>query len=53
MRVTDEIWEEASRHYRESQRAALVLRIATSNLFHCLNATTRQVAGAGWQPAER
>jgi AhpD family alkylhydroperoxidase len=46
--VPDEIWDEAARHYDEPQLAALVLWIATTNLFNRLNATTRQVAGAAW-----
>ena len=46
--VPDEIWDEAARHYDERGLAALVLMIATTNLFNRLNATTRQVAGAGW-----
>jgi AhpD family alkylhydroperoxidase len=44
--VPDEIWAEAARHYTEQQLAALVLWIATANLFNRLNATTKQVAGA-------
>jgi len=44
--VPDEIWDEASRHYDEQGLAALILMIATTNLFNRLNATTRQVAGA-------
>jgi len=46
--VPDEIWEEAARHYDEQGLAALILMIATTNLFNRLNATTRQVAGGGW-----
>src|SRR2546421_964669 len=46
--VPDEIWDEASRHYDEQGLAALILMIATTNLFNRLNATTRQVAGAMW-----
>src|SRR5712671_2792188 len=46
--VPDEIWDEVARHYDEAQLAALVLMIATTNLFNRLNATTRQVAGANW-----
>jgi AhpD family alkylhydroperoxidase len=46
--VPDEIWEEAARHYDEQGLAALLLMIATTNLFNRLNAATRQVAGAGW-----
>ena len=43
--VPDEIWEEAARHYSESQLAALVLSIATINAWNRLNVTTRQVSG--------
>jgi AhpD family alkylhydroperoxidase len=43
--VPDEIWAEAARHYTEQELAALVLWIATANLFNRLNATTKQVAG--------
>jgi AhpD family alkylhydroperoxidase len=46
--VPDEIWDEATRHYDEQGLAALILMIATTNLFNRLNATTRQVAGARW-----
>jgi AhpD family alkylhydroperoxidase len=44
--VPDEIWDEAARHYDEQGLAALILMIATTNLFNRLNLTTRQVAGA-------
>jgi AhpD family alkylhydroperoxidase len=44
--VPDEIWAEAAGHYTEEELAALVLWIATANLFNRLNATTRRVAGA-------
>ena len=44
--VPDAIWEEAARHYDEPALAALILSIATTNLFNRLNVTTRQVAGA-------
>lgn len=43
--VPDEIWDEAARYYDEPGLAAIVLTIATTNLFNRLNATTRQVAG--------
>ena len=46
--VPDSIWDEAARHYDEQGLAALILMIATTNLFNRLNATTRQVAGAKW-----
>jgi len=44
--VPDEIWDEAARHYDEEGLAALLLSIATTNVFNRLNAPTRQVAGA-------
>jgi alkylhydroperoxidase family enzyme len=46
--VSDEIWDAAADHYDESQLAALVLWIATTNLFNRLNATVREPAGATW-----
>lgn len=44
--VPAEIWDEAARHYDEKGLAALVLMIATTNVFNRLNVTTRQVAGS-------
>ena len=44
--VPGEIWAEAARHYSERELSALVLWIATANLFNRLNVTTKQVAGA-------
>jgi AhpD family alkylhydroperoxidase len=44
--VPDEIWDEATRHYDEKGLAALLLMIATTNVFNRLNVSTRQVAGA-------
>jgi AhpD family alkylhydroperoxidase len=43
--VPDEIWEEAARHYNERGLAALILAIATTNVFNRINVPTRQVAG--------
>lgn len=43
--VPDEIWREASRHYSENVLAAIVLSIATINLWNRLNVATRQVTG--------
>ena len=43
--VTDEVWEEATRHYDEKQLAAIVIHIAAINAWNRLNVTTRQVAG--------
>ena len=43
--VPDEIWDEAARHYDERELAALVLAIASINVWNRLNVTTRQIAG--------
>ncbi|HLJ36445.1 MAG TPA: carboxymuconolactone decarboxylase family protein [Ktedonobacteraceae bacterium] len=43
--VPDAIWDEAARHYDERGLAALILMIATTNLFNRVNATIRQAAG--------
>jgi alkylhydroperoxidase family enzyme len=43
--VSDEIWDEAARHYSEQQLAGLVVTIAAINAFNRLNATTRQPTG--------
>jgi AhpD family alkylhydroperoxidase len=43
--VPDEIWAEAARHYDEKGMAALVLWIATVNVFNRVNIATRQVPG--------
>jgi AhpD family alkylhydroperoxidase len=44
--VPDEIWNEAARHYDEAALAALILSIATTNVFNRLNVSIRQPAGA-------
>ena len=46
--VPDGVWDEARRHYEESDLAALVLTIAQINVWNRLNAAVRQVAGAAW-----
>ena len=43
--VSDEIWDEAARHYDEAQLAALVIAIAVINAFNRINAATRQLTG--------
>jgi AhpD family alkylhydroperoxidase len=43
--VPDDVWEEAARHYDEQALAALVIAIATINVWNRLNVVTRQVAG--------
>jgi len=47
--VPDAVWKEAARHYAEPALAALVLSIATINVWNRLNVATRQVAGV-WKP---
>jgi AhpD family alkylhydroperoxidase len=46
--VPAEIWEEAARHYDETELAALVLNIASINVWNRVNVATGQVAGQGW-----
>jgi len=43
--VPDGVWEEAARHYDESQLGALVLAIAAINAWNRINATTQQITG--------
>lgn len=54
--IPDEVWQEAARHFDESQLAGLVLAIASINAWNRINAATRQIAGewvARWiAPAE-
>jgi alkylhydroperoxidase family enzyme len=46
--VPDAVWAEASRHFDETQLAAILLSIAMANTWNRLNIATRQVAGAKW-----
>jgi AhpD family alkylhydroperoxidase len=50
--VADEIWNEAARYYDERSLAALVLAIASVNMWNRLNVATRQVAGEWAKSAE-
>jgi AhpD family alkylhydroperoxidase len=43
--VPDEVWEEAARHFDETQLSALVVAIASINAWNRLNAITRQITG--------
>jgi AhpD family alkylhydroperoxidase len=43
--VTDDVWNEAARHFSERELAGLTLSIALTNMWNRLNITTRQVAG--------
>jgi AhpD family alkylhydroperoxidase len=44
--VPDDVWDEVVKHYDEKAVSALLLAIATINVWNRLNATIRQVAGA-------
>ncbi len=46
--VSDEVWNEAARHYDEKALSALIVAIAIDNVWNRLNATVRQQAGASW-----
>jgi alkylhydroperoxidase family enzyme len=50
--VPDEIWNEAARHYNESELATMILWIAMTNVWNRLNVATRQVAGEWAQSAD-
>ncbi len=50
--VPDAVWEEAARHYDERALAALVVAIATINVWNRLNVATRQIAGEWVKSAE-
>src|SRR6266851_833368 len=47
--VPEAVWDEAAKHYDEPALAALILSIASINVWNRLNVSTRQVAGA-WAP---
>lgn len=44
--VSDEVWEEAARHYDERALSALLVEIGSINVWNRLNAATRQPADA-------
>jgi AhpD family alkylhydroperoxidase len=46
--VSDEIWQDAADHFDENGLAAIVLMIATTNMFNRINATIKEPAGATW-----
>ncbi len=50
--VPDDIWAEATRHYDERALAALLIAIATINVWNRLNVATRGVAGDWAKSAE-
>ena len=50
--VPDDVWEEATRYFDQTQLANLVLAIALTNVWNRLNVTTRQIAGEWLKSAE-
>lgn len=46
--VPDDVWNEVASHYDERELSAILLHIATTNLFNRLNVPTRQPAGGSW-----
>ena len=46
--VPDEVYAAAARHYDEQQLAALILAIASVNVWNRVNIATGQVAGVGY-----
>jgi AhpD family alkylhydroperoxidase len=47
--ISDEVWNEAARHYDERALATLLLSIGLTNLYNRLNVATRQVAAGEWK----
>jgi AhpD family alkylhydroperoxidase len=43
--VSDDVWDQAARHFDEQQLAALVVAIAGINAWNRINAATRQITG--------
>ena len=43
--VPDEVWKEAAGHYNEPQLAAILVSIATINVWNRLMVATRQLSG--------
>jgi AhpD family alkylhydroperoxidase len=44
--ISDEVWDEAARHYDDAQLSALVIVIAAINAWNRINAATRQITGS-------
>jgi AhpD family alkylhydroperoxidase len=44
--VPDELWDDAAQYYDEKGLIAIVLMVATTNVFNRVNISTRQPAGA-------
>ena len=46
--VTDEIWNEAAKHFNERQLNAIVMMVGLSNFFNRVNTTLRIEPGTAW-----
>ena len=46
--VPDAVYDAAAGHFDEATLSALILNIASVNVWNRLNASTRQIAGASW-----
>lgn len=46
--VPDHIWDAATDHYDETELAAIILMIATTNFFNRVNRTIKEPAGTRW-----
>lgn len=46
--VPDDVWDEVADHFDEAGLAALILWIATTNLFNRINTAVKEPAGASW-----
>src|SRR5438094_1834051 len=44
--VPDDVWDEAARHYDDLSLSALLISIASVNVWNRLNAATKQLAGS-------
>ena len=51
--VPDPVWDAAADYFDEKELAGLLVSIAAINAWNRLNAATRQIAGAAWDPAPR
>ena len=43
--MPDDIWDDAAKHHDEAALGALILAIATFNVWNRINVSTRQLAG--------
>ncbi|MET7302253.1 carboxymuconolactone decarboxylase family protein [Embleya sp. NPDC005575] len=46
--IPDAVYDEAAKHYNEQELGALLLSIATVNVWNRINLATRQIAGGAW-----